>query len=40
MSLTSRSYKAIKDLSDPVLTEIVDFAKSLRERRLKRLLAQ
>lgn len=34
MSTTSRLYEAIKDFPDPVLSEIVDFAEFLRERRL------
>ena len=34
MSTTSRLYKAIKNLPDPVLAEIVDFAEFLRESRL------
>ena len=34
MSTTNRLYDAIKDLSDPMLAEIVDFAEFLREKRL------
>ena len=34
MSTTTRLYDAIKDFSDPVLAEIVDFAEFLRAKRL------
>lgn len=34
MSTTSRLYDAIKGFPDTVLTEIVDFAEFLREKRL------
>ena len=35
MSTTSRLYEAIKDFPDPMLTEIVDFAEFLRDKRLQ-----
>lgn len=34
MNTTTRLYDAIRGFPDPVLTEIVDFAEFLREKRL------